>query len=75
MEIPKRMWMAIVVLSAAARLLPHPWNFTPIMAIRLFAGTQARNASTGFLAPWWRSSSMTPCSVSTPDFGTYTRRR
>ena len=50
MEIPKRMWMAMVVLGAAARLLPHPWNFTPIMAIGLFAGTQARKASTGVLA-------------------------
>jgi hypothetical protein len=50
MEIPKRLWIAMVVLGAGARLLPHPWNFTPMMAIGLFAGSQARKASTGVLA-------------------------
>jgi len=33
-----------------ARLVPHPWNFTPMMAIGLFAGSHARKASTGVLA-------------------------
>ena len=50
MEIPKRMWIGIVVLGACARLLPHPWNFTPMMAIGLFAGTYARRTGTGVLA-------------------------
>ena len=50
MEIPKRLWIGMVVLGACARLLPHPWNFTPMMAIGLFAGTQARKASTAVLA-------------------------
>lgn len=49
MEIPKRLWIAIVVLGAYARLVPHPWNFTPMMAIALFAGSQARKASTAVL--------------------------
>jgi hypothetical protein len=49
MENGKRMWIALVVLCAAARLLPHPWNFTPLMAIGLFSGYQARKAATGIL--------------------------
>jgi len=50
MEIPKRLWIAMVVLGACARLVPHPWNFTPIMAIGLFAGSQGRKTSAGVLA-------------------------
>ena len=49
METGKRMWIAMVVLVACARLLPHPWNFTPLMAIGLFSGYQARKAGTGIL--------------------------
>jgi hypothetical protein len=49
MEMPKRLWIGMVVLGACARLVPHPWNFTPIMAIGLFAGSQARKTSTGAL--------------------------
>ncbi|SRR5258708_5542905 len=49
MEIPKRLWIGMVVLGACARLVPHPWNFTPMMTIGLFAGSQARKASTGVL--------------------------
>lgn len=43
------MWLTIVALGAAARLLPHPWNFTPLVAIGLFAGAHARRAGTGAL--------------------------
>jgi hypothetical protein len=46
----KRLWIGMVVLGACARLLPHPWNFTPIIAIGLFSGYQARKAGTGILA-------------------------
>ena len=49
MENGKRLWIALVLLCAAARLLPHPWNFTPLMAIGLFSGYQASKASTGIL--------------------------
>jgi len=48
-EIPKRLWIGMVVLGACARLAPHPWNFTPMMAIGLFAGSQARKATTAVL--------------------------
>jgi hypothetical protein len=50
MKIPLRLWVGIVVLGACARLVPHPWNFTPLMAIGLFAGSHARKASTGVAA-------------------------
>jgi hypothetical protein len=49
MENGKRLWIAMVVLCAIARVLPHPWNFTPLMAIGLFSGYQASKASTGIL--------------------------
>jgi len=41
MEVSKRLWIGMVVLAACARLLPHPWNFTPMIALALFAGSQA----------------------------------
>src|SRR4051812_34441591 len=50
MESPKPLWIGMVVVGASARLLPHPWNFTPMMAIGLFAGSHARKVSTGVLA-------------------------
>jgi uncharacterized protein DUF6580 len=45
----KRLWIWMVVLGAGMRLLPHPWNFTPLMAIGLFAGSKAQKVSTGVL--------------------------
>jgi hypothetical protein len=50
MEMPKRLWIVMVVLGAGARLVPHPWDFTPMMAIGLFAGSHARKVSTGVLS-------------------------
>jgi len=47
---PKRFWIVMVLLGACARLVPHPWNFTPMMTIGLFAGSHARKVSTGVLA-------------------------
>lgn len=41
METSRRLWIGMVVLAACARLLPHPWNFTPMIALALFAGSQA----------------------------------
>jgi hypothetical protein len=49
-EIPRRLWIGMVVLGACARLVPHPWNFTPMIAIGLFAGVHARKAGTGVAA-------------------------
>jgi len=50
MDTGKRLWITMVILGACARLLPHPWNFTPIIAIGLFSGYQARHAGAGILA-------------------------
>jgi hypothetical protein len=38
------LWVAMVALGAGTRLIPHPWNFTPLVAIGLFAGVHARKA-------------------------------
>jgi hypothetical protein len=46
---PTWMWIGIVALGASARLLPHPWNFTPLVAAGLFAGTRARGIGAGAL--------------------------
>jgi hypothetical protein len=46
---PKRLWIGMVILGACARLAPHPWNFTPLIALALFSGSQARKAGTGVL--------------------------
>jgi hypothetical protein len=45
----KRLWIVMVLLGACARLAPHPWNFTPMVTIGLFAGSHARKAGTGVL--------------------------
>ena len=40
-----RFWLlcALVLLAAASRWLPHPPNFTPLMAMALFSGALFRN--------------------------------
>jgi hypothetical protein len=42
----------MIVLAAALRLAPHPWNFTPIGAIALFSGATLRDHRLAFLFPW-----------------------
>ncbi len=49
MEENKKIVPALVGLGACARLLPHPWNFTPMMAIALYAGAKATKWRTGVL--------------------------
>ncbi len=34
----KAVVIALIGLGVAARIAPHPWNFTPLMAIALYAG-------------------------------------
>jgi hypothetical protein len=46
---PKRLWIGMVMVGACARLAPHPWNFTPLIALALFSGSQARKVGTGVL--------------------------
>ncbi len=43
--------LAMILLAAALRLAPHPWNFTPVGAIALFAGATVRDRRLAFLFP------------------------
>jgi hypothetical protein len=38
--------------AAVLRVLPHPWNFTPIGAMALFGGAQIRERTRAFLWPF-----------------------
>ncbi|MGI8741796.1 MAG: DUF6580 family putative transport protein [Bryobacteraceae bacterium] len=40
---------AMVALGACARLIPHPWNFTPMIAIGLYAGAKSVKIRAGIL--------------------------
>lgn len=42
---------ALVFIAALSRLIPHPWNFTPIAAMALFGGAQFADKRAGFLVP------------------------
>jgi hypothetical protein len=41
----------MIVIAAALRLAPHPWNFTPVGAIALFSGAMVRDRRVAFLFP------------------------
>ena len=43
--------IALIAICAALRLAPHPWNFTPIGAMAIFAGATIRNRPAAFLFP------------------------
>ena len=43
--------LIIIVLAAATRLIPHPPNFTPIIAMGLFGGAYIHNRSLAVLIP------------------------
>jgi hypothetical protein len=49
MEDNKNIFPALVGLGAVARLIPHPWNFTPMMALGLYAGAKSTKLRTGIL--------------------------
>jgi hypothetical protein len=42
---------ALILLASALRLAPHPWNFTPVGAIAIFAGATVRDRRLAFLFP------------------------
>jgi hypothetical protein len=42
---------AMIVLAAIVRIMPHPWNFTPIGAMALFSGAMFRDRRIAFLFP------------------------
>ena len=42
----------MVIAAAASRLLPHPYNFTPIAAVALFSGAEFERKKLAFLVPF-----------------------
>jgi hypothetical protein len=43
--------LALLVLAAALRIAPHPWNFTPVGAMALFSGALLKDRRLAFLFP------------------------
>src|SRR5579859_2436405 len=43
--------LSLIILAAALRLAPHPWNFTPVGAIALFSGAMVRLRRAAYLFP------------------------
>lgn len=43
--------LVLIALAAALRIAPHPWNFTPVGAMALFAGAALRDRRLAFLFP------------------------
>ena len=45
-------WLALsmVLATALARLVPHPWNFTPLVAMALFGGARLRQPGWAVIA-------------------------
>src|SRR5579859_1776429 len=41
----------MILLAAAVRIVPHPWNFTPIGAMAIFSGAMFRDRRVAFLFP------------------------
>ena len=49
---PRFLFISIAILVAAvSRLLPHPFNFTPIAAMALFGGAMLSNKKVAFIIP------------------------
>jgi hypothetical protein len=45
----KTIFPALIALGAVARLIPHPWNFTPMIALGLYAGAKSAKVRSGLL--------------------------
>jgi len=43
--------VTLIALSAVLRIVPHPWNLTPVGAMALFSGAMFRNRWIAFLLP------------------------
>lgn len=43
--------VTMIFAAAVLRILPHPWNFTPVGAMAIFSGALFRNRWAGFLLP------------------------
>jgi len=43
--------LVLILLAAALRVAPHPWNFTPVGAMALFSGAVLKDRRLAFLFP------------------------
>ncbi|MFT4093170.1 MAG: hypothetical protein QM640_05985 [Niabella sp.] len=43
--------MVMILLAALSRVLPHPYNFSPLVAMALFGGVQFKNKWQAYLMP------------------------
>jgi uncharacterized protein DUF6580 len=43
--------LVIIVIAAALRIAPHPWNFTPVGAMALFSGAVLKDRRLAFFVP------------------------
>ena len=43
--------LCFIVFAAVVRILPHPWNFTPVGAMALFSGAKFGRTSKAFVLP------------------------
>jgi hypothetical protein len=43
--------LTMIALAAALRVVPHPWNLTPVGAMALFSGAMVRDRRLAFLVP------------------------
>jgi hypothetical protein len=43
--------LCFIVFAAVVRILPHPWNFTPVGAMALFSGAKLGRTSKAFVLP------------------------
>jgi hypothetical protein len=43
--------VGMIAMAAIARIMPHPWNVTPIAAMALFGGVQFNNRAMAFGVP------------------------
>jgi hypothetical protein len=50
MTLNRKTLAIMVTLGACARLVPHPWNFTPMMAIGLYSGAKSEKLHRGIFA-------------------------
>lgn len=46
-----RVLILMIVAAALMRVMPHPWNFTPVGAMALFAGATFQRRGYAFLVP------------------------
>jgi uncharacterized protein DUF6580 len=50
-NITARSLVGVIGVAALLRILPHPWNFTPIAAMALFSGAHFRTRIAAFTIP------------------------